>query len=302
MTREGIRIAARLGLGTAQLGLAYGVTNLHPRLADAEVRALLARAEQAGVRVLDTAAAYGDSEAVIGRCVQAASAFRIVTKTPAVSEPTVSSAHAEAFHESLKVSLARLNRPAVDALLVHHGQDVAKPGGERIVDFLQETKARGQVQHIGVSIYTGQEIDAVLERFTPDIVQLPISLADQRLIESGHLRMLKGLGIEIHARSLFLQGVLLSEPGELPSYFAAYDSSLSSFSSALHGLGLTRLEACLGFALARMELDTLLVGVAHATELDQILAAADRATARPFDTTLFAQNEEKLLDPTQWRI
>ena len=79
MTRQP---AVRLGLGSAQFGLDYGVTNLRGQTTPADVAELLRIAGHAGVRVIDTAPAYGSSEETIGACLPSEHHFRIVTKTP----------------------------------------------------------------------------------------------------------------------------------------------------------------------------------------------------------------------------
>ena len=90
-------------------------------------------------------------------------------------------------------------------------------------------KSEGLVKRIGVSVYDAAEIDGVLEIFRPDVVQLPLNIFDQRLIQSGHIKALQSAGIEIHARSAFLQGILLSERSALPDYFKRFDGSLAGY-------------------------------------------------------------------------
>ena len=106
-------------------------------------------------------------------------------------------------------------RGNVYGLLAHHADDLLVPGGRRVFEEMQRLLEEGLVRKIGVSVYSGQQIDSILELYTPDIVQLPLNLFDQRLLESGHLEKLKRRGVEIHARSVFLQGLLLIEPDQV---------------------------------------------------------------------------------------
>jgi aryl-alcohol dehydrogenase-like predicted oxidoreductase len=296
------QVACRLGLGTAQLGLDYGLTNTGGQVPEDEARDLVAGARAAGVGLLDTAAFYGDSEAVLGRHVATDAPFKIVTKTPSIPEDRVGPEQALHVKATFDRSLERLGRDRVYALLVHHGRDIGKPGGERLVEILAEIKARGSAERIGVSVYSELEIESVLERFTPDIVQLPVSLADQRLVNSGCLKMLKAMNVEIHARSVFLQGVLLHAPGELPEYFGAVRDRLKAIGQNLDAQGFGRLEACLAFVLGQPELDVVIVGATCRTELADIVEVADRAARRDLDASALALTDERVLNPSQWRV
>lgn len=86
---------------------------------------------------------------------------------------------------------------------MHRADDLFVPGGERLMAALTDLKQQGLVAKIGVSVYNAEQIDQVLDRFAIDLVQLPISVLDQRLLRSGHLRKLKSAGVEVHARSVF---------------------------------------------------------------------------------------------------
>ena len=291
----------RLGLGTVQFGVDYGVGNRHALVAEATAADIIAGAAAQGIGILDTAAFYGNSEQVLGRIVKSSDPFRIVTKTAVVKGDAVDDGDLENFQQTFSRSLDTLKRKQVYGLLVHHAADFMKPGGDRLVKFLESQKHEGRTLKVGISVYTGLEIDAVLEKFTPDIVQLPINLLDQRLIESGHLKKLKDKGVEIHARSIFLQGVLLQEPNALPEYFTPMRTDLENIRTAIIEQKFTPLEACLGFAMQCAELDTILVGVMSLEDLQDIIQAIESIIGRHFEAEGFALDNEALVDPSQWR-
>ncbi|MEE2996017.1 MAG: aldo/keto reductase, partial [Pseudomonadota bacterium] len=189
------------------------MTNKNGKPSDTTVSRIVADALEGEVGLIDTAPVYGDAESRLGALLPDDGDCAIVTKT-------VSRRHSTQFgkedsrivRDGFTASLDRLRRDAIYGLLVHAGSDLLEPGGERLVDTLREFQEAGLVQKIGVSIYDAEELDRILNVFKPEIVQLPLSVADQRLQQSGHLAVLKALGVEIHARSVFLQGVLLAEP------------------------------------------------------------------------------------------
>src|SRR5258708_4937881 len=123
--------AERLILGTAQFGLPYGISNEGGRVAHDEVAAILSLASAAGVAGLDTAAAYGDSEAVLGSVVEA-QPFAITTKTVPVRAAALTREDVARVEEGFNRSLQLLNRPSVDTLLVHDAGDLLADGGERL--------------------------------------------------------------------------------------------------------------------------------------------------------------------------
>ena len=284
----------KLGLGTVQFGLDYGVSNAVGRTPEAEARRIVDAAYTAGVRLFDTAPSYGDSESVLGRALAGRTDARIVTKTV----PARQSAKGPASL-GLQDSLRRLQRSKIYGCLVHHAADLVGEGGEEILDDLKRAKEQHLVDRIGVSVYTAREIDEVLEWFVPDIVQLPASAFDQRLLASGHVADLKRRGVEIHVRSVFLQGLLLMAPSSVPPYLAAARGPLEAFDRACHSAGIDRLTGALGFALSNPLFDAVLVGVTSSDELSQVLAAAVRPVTMSYSD--FALDDASLVSPAAWK-
>ena len=286
-------LATRLALGTVQFGLDYGVTNSAERPGFDEVRHILARARAAGIDLLDTAYAYGDSETLLGQIPDLCSAFGIVTKTPPALEPS-------AIEAAFTQSLSRLGCSPLYGLLVHSGRDLAGPGGVQVLDALQRLKERGLVARIGASVYEASELDAILERFVPDLVQLPLSVLDQRLAVSGHLDRLKALGTEIHVRSVFLQGVLVTPPENAPAFLGPYRGHLETVARRFRELGLSPLAGCLAFPLQHPAVDRVVVGVCSRREIEQVIEAANDVPEAAADVSDLASNDARFVDPRTW--
>lgn len=291
---------SRLALGTAQFGLAYGATNAHGRVSAAEVGEILASAGSAGITMLDTAPAYGEAETVLGNLGAVTASFRIVTKTLGGRGGRIDREQAHDVAEALKRSLARLGRRSLDALLVHHGHNLLWPGGERLLDVVQSAKASGTAARIGVSVYDPEELEGILALFTPDVVQLPFNLLDQRFLTSGLIARLAGLGIEVHARSLFLQGILLGRADALPARLGHAVPAVRKFDQFVTKHRLKRLEACLGFGLAQPEIASLVVGVTSREELAAILDAT-KSAPQPFPRCNdLACTDRSIINPSLW--
>jgi aryl-alcohol dehydrogenase-like predicted oxidoreductase len=269
--------AARLGLGTVQFGLDYGITNAAGKVGGAGAAAILGRCATAGIEVIDTAHLYGDSEAVIGRNAPA-DRFRIVTKTPKFAHSESSAEAVRRLREAFGDSLRNLRRESVHGLLLHDSADLLGPHGSALWSVMEELKGAGSVQALGVSVYEGEEIDSALARFPLDIVQLPWNPLDTRLEDDGQLAGLASRGVEVHARSLFLQGLLLQDVTAIPARFGPLREAVREMVAVFDDSGLSRLEGILAMAFARPEISHFIVGVTSAAELDAILLAGKTAS------------------------
>lgn len=289
----------RLGLGTAQFGLDYGISNAGGKTAREEIGRILARAEAAGIDLLDTAALYGDSEAAIGAALDPGRPFRIVTKTPVFAAERISQTEAEGLRLAFKTSLMRLRRERLYGLLVHAPADLLKPGGDLLWRELEALKAAKRVEKIGFSAYSGGELDALLSRFRPDLVQVPLNALDQRLLRDGHLAALKGRGIEIHARSIFLQGLLLMDVENVPADLRA-SRELATYAGFLGQHHLSRIQGALQFIGGIDCVDVALLGVASSAQLEECIGVLGRNPSDLPDFSQVACNDEILLNPSKW--
>ncbi len=292
----------KLGLGTVQFGSDYGVSNDKGKPSIEEVARILEAASEAGISVLDCAPAYGDSESILGRVLPAKHRFRIVTKTSPIRAERIGKADADHVKETFLRSLENLHQTSVYGLLVHHAEDLLKPGSEHLVETLQSLVTQGVVQKIGVSVYNGRQIDEAVKLMTPEIVQLPLNVLDQRLIDSGHLDRLKGQSVEIHARSVFLQGLLLMDPASINSYFSSIRAHLEHYRHSLKEYDLTPVQAALLFAVNQPHVGTVLVGVCSAQELREILNSLSALESKQVDFSHFAVANESVINPSLWKL
>ena len=283
----------KLALGTAQIGLDYGVANRTGKASTEEATAILRTARQNGVDMLDTAVAYGDSERRLGEIGVAG--WNVVSKLPPIPDDVE---HVGSWIDDVvRGSLERLRIEQLYGLLLHRPSQLTEPIGKEISAALSALKASGRVRKTGVSVYGPSELDAFKDSPHLDIVQSPFSLFDQRLTESGWLARLKERGTEVHVRSIFLQGLLLLESGDRPSQFDRWSAHLARYDAWLIQHGLSRLDACVAFALSVPEIDRVVVGVETAAQLSGILAAR---AARVTTARELSSPDAALIDPRTW--
>lgn len=260
-----------LCLGTAQFGLPYGITNDFGRVDEAVVQEILSTAFDAGIRRLDTAQAYGVAEQVLGRTLPKSRPFKIVTKLLRQSKSTFSHDDYRAWNIAFHRSCTFLAFNEIDALLLHDVNDLRKPGSNYLMHWMLDLRDKGFVKRLGVSIYSAEDLEGISPDLL-DVVQLPLSLYDQRLLRDGTIDKLISHGCAIHARSLYLQGLLLSKASDLPRWV---NHAIRDHHARLENLaserGCTLLDLNLGFAKAQADLESIVIGICSVNQLRQLL-------------------------------
>ena len=285
--------APQLCLGTVQFGLPYGITNQVGQVPEAEVRRILDLAAASGISFLDTAQAYGSAETVLGYCWPTDAPRQLISKLPA-------GAPRQSWEVSLITSLQRLQAPKLEGFLLHRASDLLGPDGDALLDWLEGLRDRGLVERIGISIYEASELEG-LPKDHLQLVQLPLSVYDQRLIRDGTVDRLQDLGIAVHARSVCSRGLLLQSPRQWPHYLPpAFRLHHAQWLEYLYQEGLSPLAGALGFVGACKGVEAVLVGVVSAQELAQVLQAWSQAEACPEASLDWAWENAVDLDPRRW--
>jgi aryl-alcohol dehydrogenase-like predicted oxidoreductase len=197
-------------------------------------------------------------------------------------------------------SVLTLGRKPVDLLLVHSAGDLAGEDGRALWRGLLGLRDEGLYKGIGISAYVADDPAQLARDFRPDAMQVPFSLLDQRLLRNGALAAMKDQGVEIHARSLFLQGLMFMEDVRLPPKLRHAAPHLAAVRRYVADAGSTPLAAALAFALSTPQIDVALVGVSSPSELDEIIGAAAARPIPDVDWAACALDDETVLTPSLW--
>ena len=285
----------KLTLGTAQFGLDYGVANAIGKVDKEETLEILTFAKQAGINTLDTAIGYGDSEKRLGQAGM--DSWNIITKLPEVKVE-----HSDInywVNSQINNSLLRLNVLSVYGILLHRPLQLLEKNGSQLWNSLEGLKERSITKKIGFSVYSPDELDKLWKAgFIPDIVQAPYNVFDQRLKDSGWLSKLNDNKVEVHTRSVFLQGLLLMPSDKRPKYFSKWNNLFNEWDLWLKTNKISGLEAALNFALSEYLIDKIIVGVDNKTQLSEVISASKKYTLcvpKILNTT-----DEKLINPSLW--
>ena len=280
---------SKLALGTVQFGLDYGITNQNGQVTIKEVKGILDFAKENEIDVLDTASGYGNSEKVLGGV--GVDNYQIITKT--ISLKNGVDKVIDGFYQSLD----DLSQKQVEGLLIHNIQDIENKQFSALFDKLNELKQQGLIKKIGFSTYTPEQVNFLLENFDFNIIQVPFNVFDTRLIQSGQLQALKSKGVEIHSRSVFLQGILLNF-NDLPKYFKTWEKQFNEYQKMVKESEMSLLEYALNFALSTQEVDKVLVGVDSKKQLEEIVHSVKKhGNSDPYPIS-----DMNLLNPSMWKI
>jgi len=283
----------KLALGSVQFGLDYGVTNTSGKVSINECHEILRIAIDSGVSVLDTAADYGCSEQLLGQ-LEISQKFSMVTKVS--SNSLLATGGAE---KSIRTSLANLRRESIDVLLLHNELDLLSDNADRNYRQLINLKNSGLVNKIGVSVYSVTAAQKILSRYHIDLIQIPANHLDRRFEHSGVLKQAKKERVEIHARSLFLQGLLAVESSERPVAFQKIPE-LSVYDQQVKALKLTPLQLALSYITSTPLIDFAVIGCVSVIQLKQILDAYKECVQSSLEMPDISTENTALINPVNW--
>ncbi len=285
----------KLLLGTAQFGLAYGISNTSGQVEQDEVTKILAWAKENGISALDTAHEYGTSEQAIGAfTTQHPDAFKIISKSAA---KTVQELETQFEH-----SLHTLHTNKLYGFLLHsYAQYKECPS---LFSKVLEEKDLGHVEKVGFSLYFPSELEELLSSsLSFDLVQFPYNIFDKRF--EYLLPELKKRGVEVHCRSIFLQGLFFLKPKELPTHFKPVLPQLQALQALALQSKIPLNILCLLAAATETGIERILVGVTSQRELEENSTYLEYIEAvEPLRAQLheLRVDDEKIILPIHWKI
>jgi aryl-alcohol dehydrogenase-like predicted oxidoreductase len=292
---------SRLVLGTAQLGMGYGIANKTGKPDVRTAEAIIEAAWEGGVREFDTAQAYGGSEKTLGRVLNSLGIrgqARIISKL----NPRLDHIYPSALHEALEESLEHLGIAKLYGLMLHREKmlDLWHKGlGEILLDFV----AVGLVEHIGISVYSPQKALDAFDTEGIDMVQAPSNILDRRFENAGIFESAEIKSKQIFVRSVFLQGLLLLDSDEVPPCMFFASEILKTFKTFAEKAGVSREQLALGFAKEAYPKAKIIFGAETPQQVKTNLESWE--SALPWGIVkeareLFRGVEERVLDATLW--
>ena len=267
---------SHLMLGTVQLGMPYGIANRTGRPDYRRACAILAAAAEGGVNCLDTAAAYGDSEEVLGRALQElglAERMTVVTKLRPLAPAEAADARlaARAIEQSVTDSRRRLQLDCLPIVLVHRESEASHVGT------LERLKDKGWLRHAGVSC-DNRPAAAVGLAANPSVsaLQIPANLLDRRHLQSGVLSAAETHGVAVFIRSVYLQGFLLMAEEAVPEHLRAAIPIRRRLEAIAANAGMSLAELAVRYMLGWRGVTCVLAGVETEQQVRANIAVFNR--------------------------
>ena len=280
----------KLGLGASQFPTGAALRGRPP---EAEVRDMLIAAARADLGFLDAGGAAPSCEAMLGEHLPRPVPMGVLIRSVRGDRGP------DAVEAEVRASLMRLRLTKARAVVVQSASDLFAPAGPALWDRLKMLRDEGLFDQVGVCAYASDDPVGVARRFKPDLLQAPASLLDQRLLLDGSLMAVRDMGIEVHLRSIFLNGLLFLPPDRVPAQLKGAAGRLSRARRMIAEGRSDPLQAALGFALSRPEADAVIVGAGSAAELAAVLAAAS-SPPPDLDWDEMAIDDPIALDPDRW--
>src|SRR5579863_4281979 len=280
----------KLGLGASQFPMGAALRGRPP---EAEVRDMLIAAARADLGFLDAGGAAPSCEGMLGEHLPRPVPMGVLIRSVRGDRGP------DAVESEVRASLVRLKLTKARAVVVQSASDLFAPAGPALWDRLKMLRDEGLFDQVGVCAYASDDPVGVARRFKPDLLQAPASLLDQRLLLDGSLEAVRAMGIEVHLRSIFLNGLLFLPPDRVPAQLKGAAGRLSRARRMIAEGRSDPLQAALGFALSRPEADAVIVGAATAAELSAVIAAAS-SPPPDLDWDEMAIDDPVALDPRRW--
>jgi aryl-alcohol dehydrogenase-like predicted oxidoreductase len=286
----------RLALGTVQFGLPYGIANQGGQVTSSEACKIISCARENEIMTIDTAMAYGESEKILGHA--GVKDFEVISKLPEIPLNVLDVD--DWVMKQVAGSLEKLGISKLHGLLLHQPMQLVSKQGKALVAALNRVRDEGLSQKIGVSIYSSEELSGVMEILDVQIVQAPFNLIDRQMLTSGWMDRLHDADIEIHARSIFLQGLLLIQNSKIRKKFQRWNNIWDKWDKWLVEKTLTPVKACLGFVESFPQIKKLVVGVDSLAHLRELIENSDSSSNVMFPD--IECNDIDLINPSRWKI
>lgn len=282
----------KLVIGSAQLGMNYGLFN-NKKISRKEFKKIEKLVLKSKINFIDTAASYGKSENIIGN--SKLKNLHIITKIKLPNKKNIEIK--DWILKEISKSLSKLKINKIYGVLIHDYKDLLGKYGKNYLFSLQELKRKKIIKKIGVSIYSPEELKKIWIFWKPDLVQVPLNPLDNRILDSRWIDVLKKNKVKIFVRSVFLQGLLISNDNSF-KINKNYKIILNKFRNWCYNNDISLLQACLHFIKQFKKIDYLVVGFEDCNQLREIINAFKKK--KIIIPKKFSTKKINLIDPRKW--
>ena len=282
----------RIVLGSANFFSGYGIRK-SKGITVKELNKIYKILISNNINLIDTAFSYNGSEKKIAK-----SKLRKLNISTKISLLNYNNKVPIAILNLVKKSLNKLKKNFFYSVYFHNSKDLLGPNGQQFYEEIIQLKKKKLIKKIGVSVYYKEELEQLLNRYSFDIVQIPINIFDRRFIKKNYLLKLKKKGMEIHARSIFLQGILLSSNKFLPKYFKKWSKLFQKWDKWNMSNQQKKILTCISFIKNIKHIDKIIIGVSNSAQIKEIIKLSEIKKIK-YPKNIFS-NSKNLIDPRFW--
>ncbi len=279
---------SRIVIGSANFTQKYGADFV--KIKNIEKKKIIKLAKKNNIYKIDTAEAYLKNKKIFKNLDKK---FNFFTKVLPDNRWT----SLEFCQKKISSHFRILNNNKVEVLFLHDFKILFTKNGKKIFKNLEILKKRNYFKKIGISIYDTRYLKLLISNFNFDVVQCPYNILDKRILTTGWFDKLKSKNIEIHARSIFLQGLLVNKTINKKKYFQKWQTSFIKWFDNLDRNNISPIDYCLS-DLLNYDFDRIIIGINNSKNLDEVI---NFKTINKKKMINFSINDKKLIDPRNWK-
>ena len=281
----------KIVIGTAQFDPNYGITRDKKKFNLKLKRDLLRTANKFKINTIDTAVSYKNAENQLGKI--GVNRFKIITKLP--KRKTKDIKIDRWILNCLSGSLKKMKVKKLYGLLIHYPQDLNKKNKDYFIKALQNLKKKKLIKKTGISLNNLEDLNKILKFWKPDILQIPYSILDKRLEKESMLKKIKKHKIEVHVRSIFLQGLLVKKTNS--KKFFRWRSIFKKWFDWCEQKNLKPFEAAYLYVLKNKAINKIVVGFDNPEQLVKLARIRRKIIKFPKINC----SDKMLLNPYNWK-
>ncbi len=280
-------------IGTAQFGEKYSVSS-NRAVSSVEANKIIKTAYKNKINHLDTAVNYFKAYNIL-KSINVSN-WNIITKFPNLKLMKNSQNQYHVYAENI---LKDFKIDKIKCVHFHNINQLFSKNGDQSFRMLKDLKEKKVISQIGASVYFPEDVDRLVKNYDFDVIQCPINIFDREFINKKIFQKLKKRNIQVHVRSIFLQGLLLMEIHKLPNYFKKWYNFFGKWQKYLIENKISAIEACVFFIKNQKDIDKVIIGVDSVIHLNQILKAfKSKRKVNDFNIMI---NDRNLLKPSLWQ-
>lgn len=282
-------------IGTANFSEDYKILDQKKTFSSKKISSILADSKKLNIDTIDTSYNYRGVESKLGK--YNLQNWKIITKLPKLN--LLKGAVEEEIFKYALISIKRLNIKYLNTILLSDISQIFTVDGHKIMEGLIKLKEIGLVKQIGFSVYFPREVKKILKLFKPDVIQLPYSVIDRRFEENNLIKNIHDMGIEIHARSIFLQGLLITTQSNRAKYFnKKWKKTFTLWDDFITKNNLDPIKVCMSYVFKNKYISKVIIGLDTQKKLQDSVKILKRKITYPENFC----KDENLLIPYKWNI